>query len=196
MKPFIEHQSRTEDDEKEILDDKIKGIKYYVKGYSLNNGTIVFRTVDSDGAQTQNVLDISIQDIIDYRDEIHPGMAVIKPYEEDAINSFYLTLPTIRLSSHTLFINGDAVVYKDIMPEKPNQFFSFALAKSEETIAPNGKTTGSLNFYLSNEKAVMDQRYKYGNDSRFTMLERMYESGKDTLPSLQEMENHQFVMNG
>lgn len=196
IRPYISENYRSEDQKKEFLDAQINGEEYFLKGYILNNGTIVFRTVDIDGFQTEEIEDIDFKDIENYRDEMHPDLIIVKPSEDEAINKYYLISPTLRVGQKTLFTNGQLVIYKDEWPQKAGQFFKFSLAKSNETIYPNEKITGSLSFFLNNEDTINEQRYMFNNDMRFNALESTYNKLKDNLPSPQDLEqNHQLLIN-
>jgi hypothetical protein len=195
IRPYISEDYRNQDQKKDFLDAQINGEEYFLKSYNLNNGTIVFRTVDINGFQTEKSEDVSFKDVSSYRDDIYPSMAIIEPSEDESINKFYLINPTIRISQKTLFTNGQLIIYKDEWPKNPGKFFAFSLAKSNETIKPDEKITGSLNFFLSNEDTIYEQRYMFNNDVRFNSLESTYEKVKDSFPSLQEIEqNHQLIM--
>lgn len=196
IRPYVAEDYRTEEQKKEFLDALVNGEQFFLKAYALNNGTFTFRTVDINGFQTEKIEDISFKDVSNYRDEIHPNLVIIEPNDGDAINKFYLINPAIRVGQKTLFTNGQLIVYKDEWPQNPGKFFTFSLAKSNETIYPDEKITGSLSFFLNNEEVINEQRYMFNNDIRFNMLESTYEKAKENLPSPQELEqNHQLIMN-
>lgn len=195
IRPYISKEYRNEEQKKEYLDAQINGEQCFLKGCLLNNGTIVFRTVDVDGYQTEKLEAFDFRDVASYRDEIHPELAIIEATEYEAINKFYLMETIIRVGQKTLFTAGQLIIYKDEWIQNPGKFFSFSLAKTSDTICPNEKITGSLSFYLNNEDIINEQRYMFNNDVRFDFLQSRFDREKDRLPSLQDIEkNHQLLM--
>jgi hypothetical protein len=195
IRPYISEEYRNEEQKKEYLNAQIEGEQYFLNGCSLNNGTIVFRTVDIDGYQTEKLEKFNFRDVATYRDEIHPGLAIIEPTEDEAINKFYLIEPAIRVGQKTIFTSGQLIIYKDEWTKNPGKFFTFSLAKSSETIAPSENITGSLSFFLNNEDIINEQRYMFNNDIRFNVLQSVFDKEKENLPPLQEIEQkHQLMM--
>lgn len=195
-RPYIAKEYRTEEHERDFLNAQINGEQEFLMGCLLNNGTVVFRLVDIDGFQIEHQTNIPIEDIMAYRDEIHPGLAVFRPTSEPSINPVYLVQPTIRIAPQMLFIRGEAVIYRDEWPQNPRKYHSFSLATSKEVVTPDKYITGSLNFFLGNEDVIKEQRYQFGNDIRFAQLEGMYETSRESIPSPQDIQRHQLVMNG
>lgn len=155
------------------------GQEYIVSAYASGSGALNFNaTYAVDGHDTAQSINITADEVKEYRDKFMPGRLVVdEVYKNDNVNRWALVANVQRVDDDHLKLDGITYEIGESAGNEiaPNTFYINHEALGKNEVA-NLSTVSALNYYLKNEENIENSRDNFGNGN---VIEKELYQGKD-----------------